>query len=179
MSFLIEQARMFLMIGSTVLCRFADIAFHDYHPVDRYLDVIPISYNFFIIPFTRRFKRTMMFRLSRDKNPEAAAEFVKFMTIGEGNDFWHEDVKSLSARTAVLEEEAESPEFQEFPDSIQLLAADESVNTSVIRPLMVGYSEYQDVFTACWEDIRNGGDPVETIDTYTAELNSLLAKYAE
>ena len=108
-----------------------------------------------------------------------AAEFVKFMTIGEGNDFWHEDVKSLSARTAVLEEEAESPEFQEFPDSIQLLAADESVNTSVIRPLMVGYSEYQDVFTACWEDIRNGGDPVETIDTYTAELNSLLAKYAE
>ena len=116
---------------------------------------------------------------STSKNPEAAAEFVKFMTIGEGNDFWHEDVKSLSARTAVLEEEAESPEFQEFPDSIQLLAADESVNTSVIRPLMVGYSEYQDVFSACWEDIRNGGDPVETIDTYTAELNSLLAKYAE
>ena len=116
---------------------------------------------------------------STSKNPEAAAEFVKFMTIGEGNDFWHEDVKSLSARTAVLEEEAESPEFQEFPDSIQLLAADESVNTSVVRPLMVGYSEYQDVFTACWEDIRNGGDPVETIDTYTAELNSLLAKYAE
>ena len=116
---------------------------------------------------------------TKSDKKEAAAEFVKFMTIGEGNDFWHEDVKSLSARTAVLEEEAESPEFQEFPDSIQLLAADESVNTSVIRPLMVGYSEYQDVFTACWEDIRNGGDPVETIDTYTAELNSLLAKYAE
>ena len=37
---------------------------------------------------------------STSKNPEAAAEFVKFMTIGEGNDFWHEDVKSLSARTA-------------------------------------------------------------------------------
>ena len=68
MSFLIEQARMSLMIGSTVLCRFTDIAFHDYHPVDRYLDVIPISYNFFIIPFTRRFKRTMMFRLSRDNS---------------------------------------------------------------------------------------------------------------
>ena len=68
MSLLIEQARMFLMVGSTVLCRLADITFHDDHPVDRYLDVIAIGHNFFIIPFTRRFERAMMVRLSRDNS---------------------------------------------------------------------------------------------------------------
>ena len=57
---LVEEARMFLIVGCTVLGGLADVALIDDLSVDRHADVVALSIDFLFVPFTCRFEGTVM-----------------------------------------------------------------------------------------------------------------------
>ena len=66
MSFLIEQARMFLTVRSTVLYSVANVTFQYHYTINCYLDIISVCNNLFLIPFTDRLKRFVVIGIRRD-----------------------------------------------------------------------------------------------------------------
>ena len=75
------------------------------------------------------------------KQTEAAAEFIKYMSLGEGNDMWLEANGDVPARTAAVDQVISDPKYEEFPKSVQRIAAYEAANTAVARPITPAYTE--------------------------------------
>jgi multiple sugar transport system substrate-binding protein len=50
-------------------------------------------------------------------------------------------------------------------------------NNAVPRPTTPFYLEWEELATKAFEDVRNGADPKETLDRYTAILERTAAKY--
>ncbi len=113
------------------------------------------------------------------ENKDIAAEFVKSMSLGYGNDQWMEYQGSVPARIDLVEKIAEDPKYEEFPYSAQKLAAYEVQNTAIPRPVTVGYREYDSTFNTCFEDIRNGMKPEDALNNAVSQLTASLAKYRE
>ncbi len=104
---------------------------------------------------------------------DAAADFIKFMTIGEGNDMWLEINGDVPARKAKLDDIINDPSA---PGYLKI-GAFEAANTSVPRALTPGYSEYSTILNATWEDVRNGADVKTSLDDAVQQINSAMAKY--
>lgn len=109
---------------------------------------------------------------SYSKNQEAAAEFVKWFTIGEGNSKWFDLVEDVPATIDLVEKFATDEKYKEFPSNIQQFAAYESEHTAFPRPVTPGYATYESVLNAAMEDIRNGADPKTALDMAVDQLNS-------
>ena len=107
------------------------------------------------------------------KNQQAAADFIKWMTIGEGNTLWlakNGDVPStLAGAKAITDDANASP--------IMKIAAYEAANTAVPRALTPGYTEYDTVINNMWEDIRNGSEVKSSLDNAVSQINTAFAKY--
>lgn len=111
------------------------------------------------------------------KQTEAAAEFIKYMSLGEGNDMWLEANGDVPARTAAVDQVISDPKYEEFPKSVQRIAAYEAANTAVARPITPAYSEYNSVLNATLVDIENGADPVEALGSCIEQANYLMEAY--
>lgn len=107
------------------------------------------------------------------KNKDAAADFIKFFSIGEGSDLWLLANGDVPARKAVLDKV-----ISDENEPVYLkIGAYEAANTSYPRALTPGFSEYQTVMNATWEDVRNGADVKDALDNAVAELTTIMEKY--
>ena len=106
-------------------------------------------------------------------NKDAAAAFIKFITLGEGSDMWLEingDVPARKDKLDAIIADTEAPGFLK-------IGAFEAANTSVPRALTPGFSEYSTIMNAAWEDVRNGADVKGSLDNAVEQINSAMAKY--
>ncbi len=86
------------------------------------------------------------------KNKDLAAEFIKYMSIGEGNELWLEANGDVPATIAGADKIMNDENAEEY----MKIAAYESSNTAVPRALTPGYTEYDTIIQNTWEDIKNG-----------------------
>lgn len=114
---------------------------------------------------------------STTNHPEEAANVVKLMTLGYGNDIYMPIKKSLPARKTLAEGIMTDPEYEEFPANSYRLFSYEIQNTSVPRPSTVAYTEYESAFNTTFEDIRNGLNAEECLDNMVSQLDSIIQKY--
>ncbi|MBK5896201.1 sugar ABC transporter substrate-binding protein [Catonella massiliensis] len=111
------------------------------------------------------------------EHKKEAAEFVKFLTLGEGNDMWLKANGDIPARVSVVESYMNDKKYAEYPLSIQRIAAFEAANTAVPRPITPAYSEYESLINAMLSDISNGADPTEAIKSCVEKTDSIMKKY--
>ena len=104
---------------------------------------------------------------------DAAADFIKWMSIGEGADLWYKGYNILPTKVAILQEMEATPDL----DKALKIAAYEAQHTAVLRAMTPGFSEYQTVMNAAWEDVRNGEDVTETLNYAVEQLTPMLAAY--
>lgn len=105
------------------------------------------------------------------ENKAEAAEFVKWITYGEGNDLFltsESMVPNMASRyTDALIEKVPT----------LAMARVESGVTSVVRAVTPGFNEYANAVGTMWEDIRNGADIQSTVASTISELDSALEYY--
>lgn len=111
------------------------------------------------------------------KHAAEAAAFVKYLTLGEGNDMWLEANGDIPARVSAVEKCLTDDSYAEYPRSIQRIAAYEAAHTAVPRPVTPAYSEYEALINATLSDISNGADPASALNNCVKQTNSLMAKY--
>jgi len=104
---------------------------------------------------------------------DAAADFIKWMSIGEGADLWYEGYNILPTKVAILQEMEKDPNL----DKALKIAAYEAQHTAVLRAMTPGFSEYQTIMNAAWEDVRNGEDVTETLNYAVEQLKPALEAY--
>lgn len=111
-------------------------------------------------------------------HPEAAAEFLHWLSIGEGASiWWGKDSFDMPAQTAILDTFATRSDFNDPPLSYMRVAADEAFVNPIPRPVTPGYLEYEQLLQAAFSDIRNGSDPKEALDTAAARITEEMKKY--
>jgi len=111
------------------------------------------------------------------KHKALAAEFVKYLTLGSGNDIYLDKQGEFSARLDVLNGYGTDAKYSDFPLSVFRLAAQEAKTTAYPRPLSLGYREWESVMTATMEDIRNGADVKPALDRAVKTLTAQLQIY--
>ncbi|WP_079913261.1 ABC transporter substrate-binding protein [Paenibacillus sp. 32352] len=108
---------------------------------------------------------------------EAAAKFVKYLTLGKGSQIWFDENGALPASLELLDQIDKDPKYKEFPNSIMKLAAREARETAVARPKTPGYLEWENNVNKAFEDIKNGSDPKKALDDAATLIDSQLKKY--
>ncbi|MDD3278559.1 MAG: sugar ABC transporter substrate-binding protein [Lachnospiraceae bacterium] len=110
---------------------------------------------------------------SQSKSKDAAAQFVKYLTLGKGNDMWLDINGDVPSR---LEKQQEiSNDANATPD--MKIAAHEAANTAVPRAVTPAFGEYSTILDQAWEDVRNGADVGETLDNAVEQFDSAVASY--
>ena len=102
---------------------------------------------------------------------EAAAEFIKYLTLYDGADVYINASGMVPALTRQFTDElkAEKP-FME-------LAEYEVLNTSLVRAITPAFNEYSTAMDAMWDNIRNGADIDESVDNCIAEFTTAFMEY--
>lgn len=110
---------------------------------------------------------------SGSEKADMAAEFIRYMSLGEGNDLWlaaNNDVPStMRAIEAILNDPNADPLMQ--------IAVHEAAYTAVPRALTPGFSEYQTIMNNTFEDIRNGADVRQALNDAVAQITSAMDRY--
>lgn len=114
---------------------------------------------------------------SNSKNKDAAAAFVEYFSLGEGNDIFCESRGEFSARISRLNVYNEDSKYNEEPLSIFKLANSEAQNTAFPRPKSLGYREWESVINNTMEDIRNGAAAKDALDKAVASINAKMLPY--
>lgn len=107
------------------------------------------------------------------KNKELAAEFIKYMSIGEGNTMWLEENGDVPATVTGVEALLNSDDAEEY----MKIAAYEAANTAVPRALTPGYTEYDTIIQNTWEDIKNGSDVEESLNNAASRIEKVMEKF--
>lgn len=111
-------------------------------------------------------------------NIAAAAEFVRWLTVGPGNDVFvkgNGQVPSLNREIAKINAD---PSFATFPNNVLRLTSYEAQHTAIPRPVTPGFNEYQDILTQAFDNIRTGQSPKAALDAAAAKVDRAMAKYA-
>ena len=106
------------------------------------------------------------------KNKDLAAEFIKYMSIGEGNELWLEANGDVPATIAGADKIMNDENAEEY----MKIAAYESSNTAVPRALTPGYTEYDTIIQNTWEDIKNGSDVTESLNKAAEKIKGAMEK---
>ena len=106
------------------------------------------------------------------KNKDLAAEFIKYMSIGEGNELWLEANGDVPATIAGADKIMNDENAEEY----MKIAAYESSNTAGPRALTPGYTEYDTIIQNTWEDIKNGSDVTESLNNAAEKIEGALEK---
>lgn len=110
---------------------------------------------------------------ANSQNKDLAAAFIKYMSIGEGNELWLEANGDVPATVAGAEKIMNSEDAAEY----MKIAAYESANTAVPRALTPGYTEYDTIIQNTWEDIKNGSDVTESLNNAAAKIESVMESF--
>ncbi|MFM9277002.1 sugar ABC transporter substrate-binding protein [Paenibacillus jiagnxiensis] len=115
---------------------------------------------------------------SYSTHKEEAAEFVKYVTQGEGAEILFENSGQVPALRSLLEHVQTDSSYDDLPGSVIRLAASEAATTAVNRPSTPGYLEWESNFNKAAEDIKNGTDPRQALDSAASLIDSQLRKYS-
>lgn len=107
-------------------------------------------------------------------HPDEAAEVVKYLTLGRGNDIRFEVSSHVPARHSLLDDMM--AEGSETPRYLQI-AAYEAENTAVLRAKTPGYGEYCSAIDTLWEDVRNGSDIQASVENAISTIETAMKKY--
>ena len=111
---------------------------------------------------------------ANSQHKEEAAEFIKYITIGEGSELFLDSQSNIGANKKRIETITD----ESAPDhGLYALLAEELENCAVSRPKTPGYNEWSDVVDAAIEDIRNGADVKSTLDAAASRIDGILQKY--
>lgn len=111
-------------------------------------------------------------------NKEAAAAFLRFLTLSEeGSRLWFDTHGQFPATNALLEALDADEAYAEFPLGAYRIGGYEARNTAVPRPRTPGYLEFEDILATTLEDIRNGSDPAPALDSAVPRIDRALARY--
>lgn len=110
---------------------------------------------------------------SQSKNKDAAAEFVKWFTLGKGSDMWLDINGDVPSRLDKQQEIADDPDASQD----MKIAAYEAANTAVPRAVTPVFGEYSTALDQAWEDVRNGADVEETLENAIEQYDSAIAAY--
>lgn len=110
---------------------------------------------------------------------EAAAKLVEFLTLGEGAQIIFEVGGTLPPQVELLDAIATDPKYEAFPDSILRIAAKESLETAVSRPMTPGYLEWESNMNKAFDDIKNGAEPQKALDQAVSIIDNQLKKYKD
>ncbi|TDF93278.1 ABC transporter substrate-binding protein [Paenibacillus piri] len=108
---------------------------------------------------------------------EAAAKFIRYLTIGEGAKTWFNGNKDLPSNVDILKMIESDKKFDEFPTNVYRIATYEAQNTAVSRPLTPGFLDWETLYNKAYEDIKNGTDPKKALDDVAAQMDRQLKKY--
>ncbi|MCZ8515483.1 sugar ABC transporter substrate-binding protein [Paenibacillus filicis] len=108
---------------------------------------------------------------------EAAAKFIRYLTLGEGSKIWFNGNHDLPANNDILKMISEDKSYDAFPNNIYRIAAYEAQNTAVPRPVTPGYLEFETLYNKAYDDIKNGTDPKKALDDVAAQMDRQLKKY--
>lgn len=111
------------------------------------------------------------------KNQAQAVEFIKYITMGEGNDVFLDVKGAFAAQVDALNAYTTDSAYAEFPKTVFRLAAYEAQNTAYPRPRTLGYGEFEAIITSTFSDIRNGIDTKESLDAAVAQLQAQMSVY--
>ena len=106
-----------------------------------------------------------------------AAAFIHYITVGPGQDAWAAAVNQTPSLKRTAATIATNPKYATFPDNILRLTAYEAVHTAIPRPITPGFSEYQDILTQAFNNIRTGQQPKAALDAAASQIERALAKY--
>lgn len=101
---------------------------------------------------------------------DACADFIKYITLGEG-EAWNRAAGNVPSTLAGVEETVNSD------NKVMALAAYEAENTAVARPVTPGYSEYETVINQLFADIRNGAEVASSVENAIQNINNSFRKY--
>lgn len=111
------------------------------------------------------------------QNKEAAAEFLEYLTTGEGAKTFFETGDTLPVTNELLDYIETDESYDELPNSVIRISAIESRETAVQRPQSPGYPEWETHMNRALSDIKNGDDPQETLDSLVKNIDRGLEKY--
>lgn len=103
---------------------------------------------------------------------DACADFIKYITLGEG-EAWNRTAGNVPSTLAGVEEDVNGD------NAVMALAAYEAEHTAVTRPVTPGYSEYETVINQLFADIRNGAEVEPSIENAIQSINIAFRKYQE
>lgn len=111
------------------------------------------------------------------KNASTAADFIKYITLGKGNDVFLVTRNAFAARTSILNSYSTDAKYSEFPNNVFRLAAYEAQNTAYPRPITLAYGEFETIMDSTYSDIRNGADVGTALDSAVKQINTQMAMY--
>ena len=112
---------------------------------------------------------------SQSENKDAAAEFIKYFTLGEGSDMWLSINGDVPSRLDKQEEIAND----ENATKDMKIAAYEAANTAYPRAVTPVFGEYSTILNQAWEDVRNGADVEDTLNYAVEQFDSAVASYKQ
>jgi len=113
------------------------------------------------------------------KKIEASIEFLKFMSRDDIIADWFKSVGQLVANREAMAKVIETdPKYNDFPwNSYKEIVLYELQNTAMPRPKTPFYLEWEDLVYKCFEDVRNGADPIQSLEHYMQIIERLAKKY--
>ena len=102
---------------------------------------------------------------------EAAAEFIKYLTLYDGADVYI----NASGMVPALD--------RQFTDELQkakpymVMAEYEVKNTALVRAITPAFNEYSTAMNALWDNVRNGAEVAGAVDDCKAELETAFKEY--
>lgn len=111
------------------------------------------------------------------KNVDTAVDFIKYFTMGSGNDVFLDVKGAFAARTDILNSYTSDTKFSEFPKTVFKLAAYEAQKTAYPRPSTLAYGEFETIIGSTFSDVRNGTDVTKALDSAVDQLNAQLSMY--
>ena len=111
------------------------------------------------------------------QNVDAAAQYIHYMTVGAGHDMLMNNFPALPATEHQLNRLINAESSDDFTTEVMRLQAYEALNTAVPRPITPGYTEYENIIGTAMEDIANGADVREILDSAVEQINTAFKKY--
>lgn len=102
---------------------------------------------------------------------EAAAEFIKYLTLYDGADIYI----NASGMVPALD--------RQFTDELKkakpymVMAEYEVKNTALVRAITPAFNEYSTAMNALWDNVRNGAEVAGAVDDCKAELETAFKEY--
>lgn len=102
---------------------------------------------------------------------EAAAEFIKYLTLYDGADVYI----NASGMVPALDRQF-TDELKEAKPYMEM-AEYEVKNTALVRAVTPAFNEYSTAMNALWDNVRNGADVAGAVDDCKAELETAFKEY--